>query len=226
MPSGHSMNAASIWGSFAASLKKRWMTWLAILMILLIGLSRIYLGVHFLHDVLSGWLVGGLLLWGYLKVEKRIAGWVNQKSLATQFFFSFLVSMALIGLSVAAKAIASSWSMPADWTNNALAVSPDAPDPFNIEGVITMAGVAFGFLAGLAFWVKKYGAPQVGKKSFRLILRYLLGMAGLAVLYLGLKMVFPEDPELLGQILRFVRYALVGVWVTAGAPLIFRKLKI
>lgn len=226
MPSGHSFNAASIWGSFAVSLKKCWMTWLAIVMILLIGLSRIYLGVHFLHDVLSGWIVGGLLLWGYLTVEKRIAGWVNQKSLTTQFLLAFLVSMALIGLAMAGRAIVNSWSMPTEWTQNALAVGAAAPDPYNIEGVITMAGVAFGFLGGLAFWVKKYGTPQVGKKSFKLILRYLLGMAGLAILYVGLKLIFPEDPELLGQFLRFVRYTLVGVWVTAGAPLLFKKLNI
>jgi len=89
-----------------------------------------------------------------------------------------------------------------------------------------LAGVAFGFFAGLAFWVKRYGIAQVGKKSYKLILRYLVGMVGLVAIYLGLKMVLPEEPQLLGQILRYLRYALIGVWVTAIAPLIFKKLKI
>jgi hypothetical protein len=31
---------------------------------------------------------------------------------------------------------------------------------------------------------------------------------------------------LLAQIFRFLRYGLIGLWVTALAPLIFRKLKI
>ena len=226
MPSGHSMDAASIWGVIAASQKRRWVTWLAILLIFLIGLSRIYLGVHFLHDVLSGWLLGGLILWGYLAAEKPVARWLDKKSLSTQIIFAFLFSLALIGLALLARLLIGGWTMPAVWSQNAFAASEVAPDPLNISGSVTLAGVAFGFLGGLAWWIKKYGMPQVGKKTYRLILRYLLGMAGLAILYVGLKLVLPEEPELLGNILRFIRYALVGIWVTAGAPLLFRKLKV
>jgi len=226
MPSGHSMDAASIWGVIAASQKRRWVTWLAIVLIFLIGLSRIYLGVHFLHDVLSGWLLGGMILWGYLAAEKPVARWLNQQKLSTQIILAFLFSLALIGLALLARLLISGWQMPAAWSENAFAVSEVFPDPRNISGSVTLAGVAFGFLGGLAWWIKKYGMPQVGKKTYRLILRYLLGMAGLAILYVGLKLVLPEEPELLGNILRFIRYALVGIWVTAGAPLLFRKLKV
>lgn len=226
MPSGHSMDAASIWGVIAASQKRRWVTWLAILLIFLIGLSRIYLGVHFLHDVVSGWLLGGLILWGYLAAEKPVARWLNRKTLSTQIILAFLFSLALIGLALLARLLISGWQMPAVWSQNAVAVSEVAPDPLNISGSVTLAGVAFGFLGGLAWWIKKYGMPQVGKKTYKLIFRYLLGMAGLAILYVGLKLILPEDPELLGLFLRFIRYGLVGLWVTAGAPLLFRKLKV
>ena len=226
MPSGHSMDAASIWGSIAASIKRRWATWLAVLLIFLIGLSRIYLGVHFLHDVLSGWLVGGLLLWGYLSIEKELAGWVNRRSLTVQVLLAFLVSVALILLALFARLLVRGWQLPPEWIANAAYAGSESLDPFELSGSVTLAGVAFGFLAGLAFWVKRYGIPQVGKKSFKLILRYLVGMVGLVAIYLGLKMVLPEEPQLLGQILRYLRYALIGVWVTAIAPLIFKKLRI
>jgi membrane-associated phospholipid phosphatase len=226
MPSGHSMDAASIWGVLAASQKRRWVTWLAILLIFLIGLSRIYLGVHFLHDVLSGWLLGGLILWGYLAAEKPVARWLEKRHLSSQLILAFLFSLALIGLAMLARLLVGSWQMPAIWAQNAFAGSEALPDPFNISGPVTLAGVAFGFLGGLAWWIKKYGIPEVGKKTYRLIFRYLLGMAGLAILYVGLKIVLPEEPELLGMILRFVRYALVGFWVTAGGPLIFKKLRL
>lgn len=226
MPSGHSMDAASIWGVIAVSIKRRWATWLAILLIFLIGLSRIYLGVHFIHDVVSGWLVGGLILWGYLALEKRIARWINQKSLLIQVLLAFLLSMTLILLALLARLLVGGWQMPVEWTHNAFIASETTLDPFDMSGSVTLAGVAFGFLGGLAYWVKRYGLPEIGKKTYKLIFRYLLGMAGLAVIYVGLKMALPEEPVLLGQVMRYIRYALIGVWVTAFAPLIFKKLKI
>ncbi len=226
MPSGHSMDAASIWGVIAVSIKRRWATWLAILLIFLIGLSRIYLGVHFIHDVVSGWLVGGLILWGYLALEKRIARWINQKSLLIQVLLAFLLSMTIILLALLARLLVGGWQMPVEWTHNAFIASETTLDPFDMSGSVTLAGVAFGFLGGLAYWVKRYGLPEIGKKTYKLIFRYLLGMAGLAVIYVGLKMVLPEEPVLLGQVMRYIRYALIGVWVTAIAPLIFKKLKI
>jgi membrane-associated phospholipid phosphatase len=91
MPSGHSMDAASIWGILAFSQKRQWVRWIALLVILLIGLSRIYLGVHFLHDVLSGWLVGALLLWGYLAIENKVVKWITPKKLLTQILFAFIL---------------------------------------------------------------------------------------------------------------------------------------
>lgn len=226
MPSGHSQDAASIWGTIAVSQKKRWVTWIALLLIFLIGVSRIYLGVHFLHDVLAGWLIGGLILWGYLSIEKKLAAWLYVKKLSVQILLAFTLSVVLIGLGLLARALVNDWQIPQEWINNALAASDVVPDPFNFEGVITLAAVAFGFLAGLAWWVKKYGFPKIETKGVLLIVRYLVGIAGLAILYIGLKLILPEEPEILGLILRFVRYSLVGCWVTAGAPMVFRKLRI
>jgi hypothetical protein len=134
--------------------------------------------------------------------------------------------MSLILLALLARLLVGGWQMPVEWTQNSLLASEIVPAPFDLSGSITLAGVAFGFLGGLAFWVKRYGMPEIGKKTYKLIFRYLIGMAGLAVIYVGLKMILPEEPELLSQVFRYIRYALIGVWVTAVAPLIFKKLKI
>ncbi|GIV64750.1 MAG: hypothetical protein KatS3mg046_010 [Bellilinea sp.] len=77
MPSGHAQNAASLWGLAAVKMRKTWFRWLAVLLILLIGLSRMVLGVHFPSDVLVGWGVGGLLLTAYLQLEKPVTRWFN-----------------------------------------------------------------------------------------------------------------------------------------------------
>jgi hypothetical protein len=56
------------------------------------------------------------------------------------------------------------------------------------------------------------------------IIRFLIGMIVLVALYLGLKLIFPESPDWLGFTFRFVRYALIGLWVSALAPLLFKKI--
>ncbi|HXF69412.1 MAG TPA: phosphatase PAP2 family protein [Thermoflexus sp.] len=60
-PSGHALNAAALWGTLAWTIGQPLLTWLAIGLVVLIGLSRIVLGVHFIHDVLGGWGIGALI---------------------------------------------------------------------------------------------------------------------------------------------------------------------
>lgn len=73
-PSGHSMNSMIFYGIIAYQLIKNVKTesrylFAAIigLLILLIGISRIYLGVHYASDVLAGFLIG--LGWDALAVR-------------------------------------------------------------------------------------------------------------------------------------------------------------
>lgn len=60
-PSGHSQNSAAFWSHFAylnPKLKKAFALSIAFVIPLLIGLTRIYLGVHYPTDVLMGWGIG------------------------------------------------------------------------------------------------------------------------------------------------------------------------
>ena len=62
MPSGHAQNGIVFWGLLAKKFRTLKSIILLGLIALFIGISRIYLGVHFLGDVLVGWVAGGLLL--------------------------------------------------------------------------------------------------------------------------------------------------------------------
>ena len=74
-PSGHSAMSTAIYGRMAWEVKKRWMAFLAVILPLLIGVSRFIVGAHYPTDVLAGWAVGllalgfGRLLEKYVKKE-------------------------------------------------------------------------------------------------------------------------------------------------------------
>lgn len=59
-PSGHTQSSASFYGAMAIYLKKKAMYIIATIMIILIGFSRLYLGVHYPKDVIVGGILGVL----------------------------------------------------------------------------------------------------------------------------------------------------------------------
>jgi hypothetical protein len=62
---------------------------------------------------------------------------------------------------------------------------------------------------------------QVGGAWWRRVLRFLIGVAGVLGLWAGLGALFPEGEFLLAYALRYLRYALVGAWISVLAPLVF-----
>ncbi len=72
-PSGHSTNAVTAYGSIAVSMKKRVFTVIGIALPLLIGFSRMVVGVHYPTDVLCGWLLGGVCILIMNTLFKRVS---------------------------------------------------------------------------------------------------------------------------------------------------------
>lgn len=57
-PSGHSQAAATLYTALALRISKRWVKAVLAALILGVGFSRLYLGVHYLEDVIAGVLLG------------------------------------------------------------------------------------------------------------------------------------------------------------------------
>ncbi len=70
-PSAHAMDAVVFWGYLGMVLRRRWLYIVAVVVVLLIALSRLYLGLHWPLDVLGG-LVLGLLLLGFAYIVLRL----------------------------------------------------------------------------------------------------------------------------------------------------------
>lgn len=60
MPSGHAQMAATLWGGIAAQLRVGWVWIVAVVLVLLIAVSRLILHVHSPLDVLVGLLLGAV----------------------------------------------------------------------------------------------------------------------------------------------------------------------
>ena len=76
LPSGHAQGAVVLWGLLALHAvsrgARRWIWAPATLLMLAIGLSRVYLGVHFPTDVLAGWAIGAAVLAAAAGVLRRL----------------------------------------------------------------------------------------------------------------------------------------------------------
>ncbi len=62
-PSGHALAASAFWGLLFWRTTKVWQKSLFLLLIVLIAISRPYLGVHYLHDIAVGTILGFSLSW-------------------------------------------------------------------------------------------------------------------------------------------------------------------
>ena len=224
IPSGHAQHAVVVWSTLADWLKRRWVWITAILLIFCISFSRLYLGVHFPTDVLAGWLVGVLLVWGLLRFERKLTTWFLSQPLSIQFLAALLVSLGLVGLGAAARLSVGDWQMPFDWAENAARAGGGIPNPLDPTGIITNAGAFFGMIAG-AIVLRRNGGFEARKgTAWQMATRYVLGLGGTLILWYGLGMVFPRETDFFSYLLRYLRYTLVGMWFTGLAPLAFIRL--
>jgi membrane-associated phospholipid phosphatase len=227
LPSGHSQNAMVFWAMLALGLRKKWLWVVSITLIFLIGLSRIYLGVHFPTDVLGGWLIGAFILLAFITIWKPVSTWVMVQRPGRQVLYAFLASLLLIGLSLLARFLIRDWMIPEIWLTNAALNFPAGPqpDPLAMTGVITASGTLFGFLAGLV-WMNKQGGFSIEGQTMQRVIRSILGLVGVVIIYIGLKLLFPQGNDFISYIFRYIRYTLIGFWVSGIAPWLFIRMQL
>ena len=191
LPSGHAQNAIVFWGVIAQWIGTAWAWIAAILLMLLIGISRIYLGVHFPTDVFVGWAIGIVILGIYIVLGERVEKWLGGLSLAVQILLALALPMLFLAI------------QPSDVTAQ-------------ITGAF--AGIAVGVALGV-----RYLDFDAGGQIWKRAVRFLLGVAVVAAIFFGLRIIFPGEGESLYAIFRFVRYGFVGLWISLGAPWLFLR---
>jgi len=221
LPSGHAQIAASIWGWLAVEVKKRWFTIAAVVLIFLIGISRIYLGVHFLSDVILGWFLGGVLVWAFSAWYKPASDWLKSLSFASKLWLVLGSTVILMLLVLGAHWVVGPWEINSEWAARAGEV-----DPFSLDGTFTLGGTWLGMLGGFLLVNKRKGRFLADEGGWRRLMRFFVGLVGLFVLYFGLGQIFPRNDDFVSFGLRFVRYSLIGLWVSWLGPVFFEKIGI
>ncbi len=227
LPSSHAQISVGMWGMLSASIKRKLAYYTASFVILMVGLSRIYLGVHFASDVLSGWVIGLIFLIVFLHWGRDITGWFKHLSFSKQLIYSFLSSLLLLLIMLLPALLLKSWQPPKIWIKNSLAAFPDIPfSPTDISIAFNTTGTWLGLLVG-AIWVShQFGGFNASGTEVQKILRFLIGFAGFGILWFGRGSSFPNVSNVMSDILRYFHYGLIGFWISGLAPFLFIKMNL
>jgi membrane-associated phospholipid phosphatase len=175
LPSGHTQNTVVLWGYLAWAFRRRWLTVLAVVLMVLAPLSRLYLGAHFPTDLLGGYLLGAVLLWLYIRLEPRVEGWVHRRSLGWQI----ALALGLPGV--------------------LLLLHPSADEAL-VTGLATFTGMGLAFIHERR-WVG-FEAPAGVRERLACL---ALGVVVVLVIRLGLKAVLTGlEPEVVFRFARYI----------------------
>lgn len=198
-PSGHTTSAVGTFGSIAATAKHKRTVWLCVILAALVGLSRMYIGVHTPRDVIVGALTSVVLIVLLRKVVNHHGG------------MKILVAT-MIAMAVGLLAFVELYPFPAD------------VDAHNLESGLKNAYTMIGCMTGVAIVYvgeRKYVNFTTNAVWWAQILKAVLGLGVVLAVKEGLR--GPLE-ALFGNPYpaRAVRYFLIVVVAGLAWPMTFR----
>ena len=180
-PSGHTQSAVVMWGYLAVVFRKTWLRMAAGLLIVLIPLSRVYLGVHFPTDLLGGYLLGGILLVLYLRLEPAAEAWLAARGTGMQLAAALALPPLILLLAPRLEGyqittVATLMGMGAGFVLERRWVGFDTGGSRRSRALRFLVGmlIMLAFRQGLGLF-----APGIGHESAFRFIRYLfLGLGG------------------------------------------------
>jgi len=211
-PSGHSSMAASVLGGLAFIYKKKiWLCLVLVALILTVGFSRLWLGVHTPQDVCIGLLTGAALVF----LVNFIINWAEKDKNRYLYLLTIIDIFALCALIY----ICYFNEFPMDYINGKLLVNPQN----SIRSTIICYGYALGLINGAMICKRFFPFDASSGRIKTKILRGFIGGI-LLILLINLPIEFCFRNPCNYKII-FILPIIVGFFITAIYPLIFSKIK-
>jgi undecaprenyl-diphosphatase len=197
-PSGHTTGAASFYSALGRTIGIRWISAVCAAIILLVGLSRMYLGVHWPLDVFGGLALGITVTFA---TERWYATLFTKKLLLSQFCAAVGIISSIIALLLA------------------ILLETGNADPVGFTDLLKLMSLSAGGYLGF-FWEEKHiRYSTTGSRTTKLV-RVMAGI-GVVLAIQGLKVVLPDL-----YISTLFRYAAIGFWITALYPFLGSRIRI
>lgn len=142
-PSGHTQITVVFWGYLAALGRRSWLYALAASLMLLVPLSRVYLGVHFPVDVAGGYALGAVVLTVFWLTAPRVGELIAHGGARVQ---------AVLVVAAAGSMAAVTW-----------------PDPYAVGAAGGMLGIGAG-LTVQARWIAFEAAGSLRRRAVRALI--------------------------------------------------------
>ena len=213
-PSAHAQLAVAVWGLVALRIGRPAVTLVLGVLVLLVGLSRLVLGVHFPVDVVGGYLIGLGVLLAYVLVRPDVGQTARRMTPRTRVLAALALSVGAIVPSSLAAVSLEPWVPSVTWTGPIEGLAP-----VSIEYTLIVAGLGLGLVLG--------GELDGGCRSFRSapagLAGTVFGLGVLGLLWFGVGLLLPPIGLEAGLGI-YLRAAAIGVWCMAGAPAVFCRL--
>jgi len=195
-PSGHTQNGTALFGSLGAQIKNKVIKIVMFTLVALIAFSRLYLGVHYLIDVLVSLAIGIAAIWLALKfITEEPVSIKREMILSGTIAFLALIVIGIVMYLYYGGLV----------------------EAFQMRDSVIAAGAALGFAVGM-FIERNYIRFSVKAQNLPIqFVKIILGVGGVVAIQEGVRVLGAN------LFVDGLRYFLMVIWLVVVFPLIIKK---